>query len=158
MVQLDQPDWRRWRPVHGVQPAQLADGDGSSERLQQLYSAGHWVVYGGTSCAAPLWAGMAALNNQYTEANGKADLGYANPTLYKMFNTTQTYPAYHDVTQGNNLYYLATAGYDMASGIGTPDAYDLIRDINGGSSCGGGGGGTQTQLIRNGGFENGKTP
>ncbi len=101
---------------------------------------------------------MAALNNQYAEANGKADLGYANPTLYKMFNTTQTYPAYHDVTQGNNLYYLATAGYDMASGIGTPDAYDLIRDINGGSSCGGGGGGTQTQLIRNGGFENGKTP
>jgi subtilase family serine protease len=135
-----------------------ADADPSTG--YSIYSQGSWTVVGGTSAAAPLWAGIAALNNQYAAANGKGNLGQANPTLYKMFNTTQTYTAYHDVTSGNNLYYPATAGFDMASGIGTPDAYNLIRDINGssGGSGGGGGGGTVTELITNGGFENGQSP
>lgn len=128
-----------------------------------IYSQGSWTVVGGTSAAAPLWAGIAALNNQYAAANGKGNLGQANPTLYKMFNTSQTYSAFHDVTSGNNLYYPATSGYDMASGIGTPDAYNIIRDINGASSGGTGGGGTGgggtvTQLITNGGFESGQSP
>ncbi|CAM3988159.1 protease pro-enzyme activation domain-containing protein [Alicyclobacillus pomorum] len=161
-----QPSWQTGTGVqnsysNGKREVPDVSADADPNTGYSIYSAGQWVVYGGTSCAAPLWAGLAALNNQYAEANGKADLGYANPTLYKMFNTTQTYPAYHDVTQGNNLYYPATAGYDMASGIGTPDAYNLVRDLNGGSSGGGGGGGgggTQTQLLSNGGFENGKTP
>jgi subtilase family serine protease len=120
-----------------------------------VYSAGSWTSVGGTSAAAPLWAGIAAINNQYALANGKAVLGQANPTLYKMFNTTQTYPAFHDITTGTNLYYPATAGYDLATGIGTPDAYNLIRDINGVSS--GGGGGTPTELVKNGGFESTST-
>ena len=128
-----------------------------------IYSQGSWTVVGGTSAAAPLWAGIAALNNQYAAANGKGSLGQANITLYKMFNTTQTYPAYHDVTSGSNLYYPATSGYDLASGIGTPDTYNLIRDINGasGGGTGGGGtggGGTVSQLITNGGFETGQSP
>lgn len=138
-------------------PDVSADADPSTG--YSIYSQGSWTVVGGTSAAAPLWAGIAALNNQYAAANGKGNLGQANTTLYKMFNTTQTYSAFHDVTSGNNLYYPATSGYDMASGIGTPDAYNLIRDINGSSSGGGtGGGGTVTQLITNGGFESGQSP
>jgi subtilase family serine protease len=121
-----------------------------------IYSAGSWVVYGGTSCAAPLWAGITALNNQYAANNGKGNLGQANPTLYSMFNTSQTYAPYHDITSGTNLYYPATAGYDQATGIGTPDAYNLIRDING-SGGGGGGGGTTTEKVVNGGFESGSS-
>lgn len=109
-------------------PDVSADADPSTG--YSIYSQGTWTVVGGTSAAAPLWAGIAALNNQYAAANGKGNLGQANPTLYKAFNTTQTYPAYHDITSGNNLYYPATPDYDMASGIGTPDAYNLIRDIN----------------------------
>ncbi|RDI41848.1 protease pro-enzyme activation domain-containing protein [Falsibacillus pallidus] len=138
-------------------PDVSADADPSTG--YSIYSSGSWTVVGGTSAAAPLWAAIAALNNQYAAANGKGSLGQANPTLYQMFNTTQTYPAFHDVTSGNNLYYPATAGYDMASGIGTPDAYNLIRDINGSSGSGGGtGGGTVTELITNGGFESGQSP
>jgi kumamolisin len=109
-------------------PDVSADADPSTG--YSIYSQGTWTVVGGTSAAAPVWAGIAALNNQYAAANGKGNLGQANPTLYKAFNTTQTYQAYHDVTSGNNLYYPATPGYDMASGIGTPDVYNLIRDIN----------------------------
>lgn len=122
-----------------------------------IYSSGSWTTVGGTSAAAPLWAALAALNNQYAQAFGKGVLGQANPTLYKAFNTSQVYPAYHDITSGSNLYYPAASGYDMASGIGTPDAYNLIRDING-SSGGTGGGGNIIQLIQNGGFENGQSP
>jgi subtilase family serine protease len=157
-----QPSWQTGPGVqnsysNGKREVPDVSADADPATGYSIYSAGKWVVYGGTSCAAPLWAGIAALNNQYAAANGKANLGFANPTLYKMFNTTQTYNAYHDITQGNNLYYPATSGYDMATGIGTPDAYNLIRDING-SSTGGGGGGTQTQLITNGGFESGSSP
>ncbi|MBP0725504.1 S53 family peptidase [Bacillus sp. RG28] len=127
-----------WQSGPGVQnsysngkrqvPDVSADADPSTG--YSIYSQGSWTVVGGTSAAAPLWAGIAALNNQYAAATGKANLGQANPTLYKAFNTTQLYPAYHDVTTGTNLYYPATAGYDMASGIGTPDVYNLIRDMN----------------------------
>ncbi|NRD76830.1 peptidase S53 [Bacillus sp. BRMEA1] len=142
-------------------PDVSADADPSTG--YSIYSTGSWTVVGGTSAAAPLWAGIAALNNQYAAANGKGSLGQANPTLYKAFNTTQTYTAYHDITTGKNLYYPATTGYDMASGIGTPDVYNLIRDINGssgstGGGTGGGTGGTATQLIQNGGFESGQSP
>ncbi|MGG3469768.1 protease pro-enzyme activation domain-containing protein [Neobacillus pocheonensis] len=133
-------------------PDVSADADPSTG--YSIYSGGSWTVVGGTSAAAPLWAGIAALNNQYAAANGKGNLGEANPTLYRMFNTVQTFPAYHDITSGDNLFYRATPGYDLASGIGTPDAYNLIRDIN--SPSGGTGGGTE--LITNGGFENGQSP
>ncbi|WP_052036731.1 S53 family peptidase [Tumebacillus flagellatus] len=128
-----------WQTGPGVQnsystgyrqvPDVSADADPNTG--YSIYSAGSWTVFGGTSCAAPLWAGIAAVNNQYAEARGKASLGQANPTLYSLFNTAQPYNAYHDVTSGSNLYYPATSGYDLASGIGTPDVYNLIRDING---------------------------
>ncbi|QQE79883.1 protease pro-enzyme activation domain-containing protein [Alicyclobacillus sp. SO9] len=162
-----QPSWQTGPGVqnsysNGMREVPDVSADADPSTGYSIYSQGSWTVYGGTSCAAPLWAGLAALNNQYAAKNGKSALGFANPTLYKMFNTTQTYPAYHDVTQGNNLYYPATSGYDMASGIGTPNAYNLIRDINGtstgGTGGGSGGGTTQTQLIQNGGFESGTSP
>ena len=155
-----QPSWQTGPGVqnsysNGMREVPDVSADADPNSGYSIYSAGQWTVYGGTSCAAPLWAALTALNNQYAAANGKTPLGYANPTLYTMFNTTQPYNAYHDVTTGNNLYYPATQGYDMATGIGTPDAYNLVRDINGSS---GGGGTTTTQLIQNGGFENGSTP
>ncbi len=133
-----------------------------------IYSSGSWIQVGGTSAGAPLWTGIAALCNQYGAANGKGNLGQANPVLYKAFNTTQSYPAYHDITNGNNLYFPATAGYDMASGIGTPDVYNLVRDVNdtassttsGGTSgtVSSGGSSTVSELIQNGSFENGQSP
>ncbi len=98
-------------------------------------SAG-WTVVGGTSAAAPLWAGVATDTNQYLAGLGKPTLGSASATLYHLFNTSQTYTAYHDITSGNNLYYPATTGYDLASGIGSPDVWNLARDAAGGSSGG----------------------
>ncbi|HZS75259.1 MAG TPA: S53 family peptidase [Ktedonobacteraceae bacterium] len=134
-----------------------------------------WMTLGGTSASAPFWAGSAALINQYLRSQNKPTLGYANPTLYKLFNAQQQFSAspFHDVTTGNNLFYPATTGYDLASGIGSPDianmAYDLVALF--------GGNGTPTPtptnppsptpnpsptpppaLIQNSGFENGQAP
>ena len=88
-----------------------------------------WIQVGGTSAAAPLWAGIAADLNQYLTANGKPTLGSASAALYSLFNTAQTYAPYHDVTSGNNLYYPATAGYDLGSGIGSPNVWNMARDL-----------------------------
>ncbi len=99
-------------------------------------SSSPWIEVGGTSAAAPLWAGISADLNQYLAANSKPVLGSASATLYTLFNTTQTYSAYHDITSGNNLFYPATTGYDQASGIGTPDVWNIARDLVGATSGG----------------------
>ncbi|TMC80780.1 MAG: peptidase S53 [Chloroflexi bacterium] len=88
-----------------------------------------WISVGGTSAAAPLWAGITALINQYLQAQGKKVIGYANPALYALFNAHPQFPAFHDITTGNNLNYPAVTGYDLASGIGSPDVYNMARDF-----------------------------
>jgi len=144
--------------------------------------ASGWITVGGTSAAAPFWAGSTALINQYLQSQNLPRFGSANPALYGLFNGQQSAPAFHDITAGNNLYYPATAGYDMASGLGSPDVANLARDIA--ASAGSGGGGTPTPtpptptptgtpvppgtptptptpwkvLLKNTGFENGQKP
>ncbi len=88
-----------------------------------------WISIAGTSAAAPVWAASTALINQYLQSQGKSPMGLANPALYGLFNSTQTFPAFHDITTGNNLYYPATANYDLASGLGSPDVYNIARDL-----------------------------
>jgi subtilase family serine protease len=88
-----------------------------------------WLDVGGTSAATPLWAASALLINQYLQAQNKSRIGFANPLLYKLFDTQEQYAAFHDITSGNNLYYPATNNYDLASGMGSPDVYNLARDL-----------------------------
>ncbi len=88
-----------------------------------------WITVGGTSAAAPLWAGSMALINQYLQSQGKAIVGSANPVLYGLFKTPQQSSPFHDVTSGNNLHYNAGPGYDMASGIGSPDVNNIAHDL-----------------------------
>jgi subtilase family serine protease len=92
-----------------------------------------WIKVGGTSAAAPMWAGSTSLINEYLQKQGKSRMGFANPVLYGLENAQQPYVPFHDVTSGTNLYYPATPGYDEASGWGSPDIYNIARDIaNGG--------------------------
>lgn len=87
---------------------------------------------GGTSVAAPLWAAAATLTNQRLLGAGYPRLGFANPLIYRLFNSSNS-SIFHDITTGSNCFdascdgasdarYPATAGYDMASGVGTFDA------------------------------------
>ena len=96
-------------------------------------SSSGWITVGGTSAAAPLWAGSTALINEYLQNQQKSRIGFANPVLYGLENATEQFSPFHDVSSGNNLYYPATSGYDEASGWGSPDIYNIARDVAGGS-------------------------
>ncbi len=87
-------------------------------------SSAPFVRVGGTSAAAPMWAAIVTLTNQYILAHGGNNLGFLNPTLYALLANNTTYgQAFHDITTGTNLYYTATSGYDMATGLGSANAY-----------------------------------
>jgi hypothetical protein len=88
-----------------------------------------WTAIGGTSGAAPFWAALTALVNQYLQSQGKQRVGWPNALFYQLFNVPQPYTAYHDIIAGENGAYSAETGYDMVTGIGSPDAWNLARDI-----------------------------
>jgi subtilase family serine protease len=88
--------------------------------------------YGGTSFAAPMWAGFLALVNQQSLANGNKALGFINPSLYTIGAGSGYDSDFHDITSGSNGYS-ATTGYDLASGWGSPQAA-LVGALAGSSS------------------------
>jgi len=76
--------------------------------------------YGGTSFAAPMWAGYIALVNQQLVANGKPTIGFLDPTIYAE-NVTSAYSTdFHDITSGTSGSYSAVTGYDLVTGWGSP--------------------------------------
>ena len=90
---------------------------------------------GGTSCAAPLWAGFAALINQAALANGEPLVGFVNPAVYALGKTPALTANFHDITAGNNespsspTKFPAVPGYDLCTGWGTPLGTNLIYSI-----------------------------
>ncbi len=89
-----------------------------------------WLVAGGTSIGTPQWAGMLAVTNALRAASGKAALGTMSASLYKSVASGTTYAAtLLDVTQGSNGNCMgcgATTGYDLVTGLGTPNATGAI--------------------------------
>ena len=57
---------------------------------------------GGTSCAAPLWAGFMSLVNQQAVASGNSTVGFLNPTVYALGGSANYSSCFHDITTGNN--------------------------------------------------------
>lgn len=97
-----------------------------------IFFGGSWVEFGGTSAGAPLWAAWPALTNQYAATQGHPRLGFAAPTRYQVAGNAQQYPlSFHDVTQGSNGFYPATPNYDLATGWGSFDGWNLLRAANG---------------------------
>lgn len=90
---------------------------------------------GGTSCAAPLWAGFTALANQQAGQLGQPAVGFLNPTIYAMNRGTNYALAFHDITTGNNLNtssptnFYAVTGFDLCTGWGTPNGTNLINAL-----------------------------
>jgi subtilase family serine protease len=79
--------------------------------------------YGGTSFAAPMWAGYIALVNQQLANNGSAPIGFINPTIYQQNVTASTFAAdFHDITSGTSGSYSAVTGFDLVTGWGSPKA------------------------------------
>ncbi|AXC14487.1 Multicopper oxidase [Acidisarcina polymorpha] len=105
------------------------------------------TTFGGTSAAAPSFAGVLALIEQ--KLGVPQGLGNINPTLYTLAANPTTYAsAFHDITTGNNIVpcvpgtptgpasatqcpssgsfgYSAGTGYDQATGLGSIDGSNL---------------------------------
>ncbi|MGA2527694.1 MAG: protease pro-enzyme activation domain-containing protein [Acidimicrobiales bacterium] len=93
-----------------------------------------WATIGGTSSATPIWAAVLALVNaspacSADRVNGVQDVGFASPILYGIAaNATAYARSFNDIVSGNNdeygldngLVFPARPGYDMASGLGSP--------------------------------------
>jgi len=87
--------------------------------------------YGGTSFAAPMWAGYIALVNQQLKANGYSTLGFIDPYLYS-FGVSSSYGTdFHDITSGKSGSYSAVTGYDLVTGWGSPNGQGLINALVG---------------------------
>ena len=82
----------------------------------------------GTSQAAPIWAALTVLMNEYLVDHGGTAVGDINPLLYRVAAGSRL-PGFHDITLGGNAVDTATEGYDLVTGLGTPDVDNLVRDL-----------------------------
>ena len=107
------------------------------------YSGGKAGIYYGTSAAAPVFAAMLTLLNQYlvkTGVQSAPGLGNVNPMLYQLAQSAPS--AFHDIGVGNNavpcsgdspgcvngrIGYGAAPGYDLATGLGSVDLFNLAQ-------------------------------
>jgi tripeptidyl-peptidase-1 len=105
----------------------------------QVVANGQVSSIGGTSAAAPTFAGLVSLLNEARIKAGKPAMGYLNPFLY------QNADAFNDVTVGTNAigrgtgpikYGFACAkGWDPATGLGTPNFEKLLSKAMAGSDA-----------------------
>src|SRR5581483_2075894 len=108
-----------------------------AENIFVQYGNGSNGAFGGTSCAAPLWAGLAAVINQQAVALGKPTIGFINPAIYALATGPNYSAVFHDVTSGDNTWsgsanaFHAVTGYDLCTGWGTPAGAGLITALAG---------------------------
>ena len=104
-----------------------------------------FLVVGGTSASAPVFAGIVTLLNQHLGNLPPTGLGNINPTLYKLAQTPAN-NVFHDITSGDNMVpcasgtkdcpntltfgYTAGAGFDLVTGLGSTDVNNLLNSWN----------------------------
>jgi hypothetical protein len=109
----------------------------TADNVYVRYGNGSSGTFGGTSCAAPLWAGFTALVNQQAVASGRATVGFVNPAIYTIGKGANYAVDFHDITIGNNTWpgspanFYAVPGYDLCTGWGTPAGQSLINALAG---------------------------
>ena len=89
---------------------------------------GQDAVGAGTSQAAPIWAALTVLMNQYLVAHGGQPLGNINPLLYRVAAGANL-PGFRDISLGGNAVDTSQPGYDVVTGLGSPKVDYLVRDL-----------------------------
>ena len=108
----------------------------TADGIWQTYNNGASGSGGGTSAAAPLWAGFIALVNQQAAAHGNPPVGFINPAIYTIGTGKDYAECFHDITLGNNTSsaspgeYYAQSGFDLCTGWGTPAGQTLINALS----------------------------
>jgi uncharacterized protein (TIGR03437 family) len=129
--------------VRDVPDVSLSAGDGYLTVGTTAYApTSPFVPWGGTSGSSPSFAGIVALLNQYllqSKAISQPGLGNINPGLYRLAQSKAE--VFHDITSGDNtvpcvqsspqcvsgaMGFAAGPGYDLATGLGTIDANNLV--------------------------------
>ncbi|GHO43479.1 S53 family peptidase [Ktedonospora formicarum] len=134
-----QPDYQRNLTQSGGKrglPDIAASADPASGMA--FYYNKNWSLAGGTSASTPLWAGLIAVANQIA---GKP-LGFINPKLYQLAQGANAQQNFRDITLGNNSNrstmggitvnvegFQAGPGWDAVTGLGTPKAPSLLRNL-----------------------------
>ncbi len=114
-------------------PDVAADADYRTGMAIAFSGGSHNYLFGGggVSVAAPLWAAVIALADQYAGRH----LGFVNPALYRIGRSTHYHQAFHDATTGTNTVtfptqtitgYHAAPGWDPVTGWGSPNAQVLV--------------------------------
>ncbi|MEI6804605.1 MAG: S53 family peptidase [Burkholderiales bacterium] len=99
-------------------------------------SAVNWISGGGTSLAAPQWAGLMAVSNALRVLAAKPALGAPHSVLYGQIGAVpgNYASAFADITKGSDgrcATCTAKVGYDPLSGLGTPNANSLLGNLTG---------------------------
>jgi len=101
-----------------------------------ISSSGSLEGVGGTSCSAPIFAGVVTLLNDYVIGKTGKPLGFLNPLLYTM--ATQCPGCFNDITKGDNICtedgcssgcygFTCTKGWDPVTGLGTPHYPNMLN-------------------------------
>jgi uncharacterized protein (TIGR03437 family) len=136
-----QPPWQIGPGVSSTKDRAVPDIALAASVTSDSYvtiTGGQVQPVGGTSAATPVFAGMVALLNQHEASNGEGNI---NPNLYRLAQTN----GFHDIVSGNNIVpcvvgtpncvngflgYPAGPGYDLVTGLGSVDAYNLVAEWN----------------------------
>jgi uncharacterized protein (TIGR03437 family) len=147
-IMFAKPAWQQGPGVPGDNARSVPDVSMAAavhDGYLVTYNLGNYVV-GGTSASAPVLAGIIAVLNQYQVAKGyqkTPGLGNINPHLYRLAQAAPS--AFHDIVEGDNMVpctqgspgcvtgfygHKAVPGYDMATGLGSVDAYNFVTQWN----------------------------
>jgi kumamolisin len=129
---FDRPEWQAKLSVerdtgrHRLSPDVSAIGDPLTG-VRFVFGRSEYVG-AGTSQAAPIWAALTVLMNQYMKANGGRPAGNINPLLYRVAAGADL-PGFRDIHLGGNAVDLSAPGYDVVTGLGSPDTFNLAQNL-----------------------------
>jgi subtilase family serine protease len=143
------PSYQADITVGGAKPSHRAVADvafnanpttGQYVSLTLPNAAQAWSAYGGTSIGTPQWAGIIAVANAIRANAGKNPLGDIHSLLYGSIgavpgNYSAAFADIVDGTNGSCTICKATAGFDTATGWGTPNVSALMPLLTGGASA-----------------------
>jgi kumamolisin len=128
------PPWQRGAGVlnafsNGRRQVPDVAGPADPASGMMVYAKGQLREIGGTSAAAPFWAGALLLMREYAQRHGVADLGFIAPLLYRLAANPATASDFHEPTRGANRLYPVAPGWNYVAGLGSPDVAALARDL-----------------------------
>ncbi|MCX2933483.1 S53 family peptidase [Mycobacterium sp. CVI_P3] len=127
----ERPSWQRHLDIDGAEGKRLTpDIAAVADPFTgvQIVFDNQIIMGGGTSLSAPIWAGLTAVMNQYMLDRGGRLIGDINPLLYAIASGAPL-PSFQDVDLGGNAVADARSGYDLVTGLGTPNIENLAQNL-----------------------------